>query len=110
MGRTAERLLAGNHPNFTVSFGVASSDQAPDFLGVVTLADEALLQAKSGGRDKIVVANALGSVQPEQFGATRPLWRAMSQQRPRSSRPGSEISAAPWWAGVLDRLDGSGER
>ena len=64
MGRTAERLLAGNHPNFTVSFGVASSDQAPDFLGVVTLADEALLQAKSGGRDKIVVANARGSVHP----------------------------------------------
>ena len=64
MGRTAERLSDGNHPNFTVSFGVASSDQAPEFHGVVTLADEALLQAKSGGRNKIVVANALGSAHP----------------------------------------------
>ena len=64
MGENAERLSTGDHPNFTVSFGVASSDQAPDFHGVVTLADEALLQAKSGGRNQIVVANALGSAHP----------------------------------------------
>jgi diguanylate cyclase (GGDEF)-like protein len=67
MRRTADRLAAGNHPNFTVSFGVASSDQAPDFHSVVTLADEALLQAKSGGRNQIVVADSLGSIDPTEF-------------------------------------------
>ena len=57
MQRTAERLAAGHHPSFTVSFGLASSDQAAEFHQVVALADEALLQAKSGGRNEIVVAS-----------------------------------------------------
>jgi diguanylate cyclase (GGDEF)-like protein len=56
MQRTAERLAAGHHPSFTVSFGVASSDQAAEFHQVVALADEALLRAKRGGRNEIVVA------------------------------------------------------
>ena len=64
MRRTADRLTAGGHPSFTVSFGVATSDQAPDFLTVVTLADQALLQAKAGGRNRIIVANAMSSVHP----------------------------------------------
>jgi diguanylate cyclase (GGDEF)-like protein len=64
MRRTADRLTAGGHPSFTVSFGVASSEQAPDFLALVTLADQALLQAKSGGRNRIIVANSLRSVHP----------------------------------------------
>jgi diguanylate cyclase (GGDEF)-like protein len=63
MRRTADRLSTGNHPNFTVSFGVASSEQASDFHAVVTLADEALLLAKSAGRNKIIVAGQVGSVQ-----------------------------------------------
>jgi diguanylate cyclase (GGDEF)-like protein len=54
--RTAERLAAGHHPSFTVSFGLASSDQAAEFHQVVALVDEALLQAKSGGRNEIVIA------------------------------------------------------
>jgi hypothetical protein len=54
--RIAQRLESGNLPHFTVSFGVASSDQAVDFEGAVTLADEALLRAKEAGRDRIVVA------------------------------------------------------
>jgi diguanylate cyclase (GGDEF)-like protein len=58
MKRTAERLAAGHHPSFTVSFGVASSEQAADFHHVVALADEALLQAKSGGRNEIVIARS----------------------------------------------------
>ena len=60
MQRMADRLSAGHHPNFTVSFGLASSDQAPDFIQVVALADEALLQAKSGGRNGIVIAGVPG--------------------------------------------------
>jgi hypothetical protein len=43
-------------PTFTVSFGLASSDQAPTFDEVVSLADAALLGAKAAGRDQIVVS------------------------------------------------------
>jgi diguanylate cyclase (GGDEF)-like protein len=64
MQQTAERLAAGHHPSFTVSFGLASSDQAPDFHQVVALADEALLQAKAGGRNEIVVARSDPPVVP----------------------------------------------
>jgi len=55
--RLALRLESGHLPHFTVSFGVASSDQAGDLGGTVALADEALLQAKAAGRDQIVVAH-----------------------------------------------------
>jgi len=54
--RIAQRLESGHLPHFTVSFGVASSDQAVDFEGAVALADEALLRAKAAGRDRIVVS------------------------------------------------------
>jgi diguanylate cyclase (GGDEF)-like protein len=64
MQRTAERLAAGHHPSFTVSFGLASSDQATEFHQVVSLADEALLEAKSGGRNEIVVARSKDVVVP----------------------------------------------
>jgi diguanylate cyclase (GGDEF)-like protein len=55
-GRIAHRLEAGNLPRFTVSFGVASSDQGIDLEGSLALADAALLRAKAAGRDRIVVA------------------------------------------------------
>jgi diguanylate cyclase (GGDEF)-like protein len=55
-GRIADRLIIAQLPNFTVSFGIASSDQAGQFEQVVSLADEALLAAKAGGRDQIVVS------------------------------------------------------
>ena len=61
-GRIADRLMIAQLPNFTVSFGIASSDQAGEFELVVSLADEALLAAKAGGRDQIVVAT--GAEQP----------------------------------------------
>ncbi len=54
--RIAQRLESGHLPSFTVSFGVASSEQAADFEQVVALADAALLRAKAAGRDQIVVA------------------------------------------------------
>jgi diguanylate cyclase (GGDEF)-like protein len=78
MQRTAESLAAGHHPIFTVSFGLAASDQAVDFHDVVALADDALLQAKSSGRNQIVVAKcndaslaltkSIESPQPESAG------------------------------------------
>ncbi len=55
-GRLTDRLPIAHLPNFTVSFGLASSDQEDEFQQVVSLADEALLAAKAGGRDRIVVA------------------------------------------------------
>ncbi len=54
--RLADRLAAGKLPGFTVSFGVATSDQAPTFHDVIDLADQALLRAKGDGRDRIVIA------------------------------------------------------
>jgi len=56
--RIVLRLESGHLPTFTVSFGVASSDQAEDFEHVVGLADDALLRAKAAGRDRIVVARS----------------------------------------------------
>ena len=60
-GRLVDRLLIAQLPDFTVSMGLASSDQANEFQQVVALADEALLAAKAGGRDRIVVATGPGS-------------------------------------------------
>lgn len=54
--RMAIRLASGDLPNFTVSFGVASSEYDRPFDEVVDLADRALLQAKADGRDRVVVA------------------------------------------------------
>ena len=59
-GRIADRLMIAQLPKFTVSFGIASSDQAGEFEQVVSLADAALLAAKAGGRDQIVVATGAG--------------------------------------------------
>ena len=67
--RLADRLTVGHLPEFTVSFGLASSDQAPDFQQVVSLADEALLLAKAGGRNKTVIAGKSPEVDSEE-GAT----------------------------------------
>ena len=66
-GRLVERLLIAQLPHFTVSFGVASSDQEDEFQQLVILADEALLAAKGGGRDRIVVAKP---VRPPVAGST----------------------------------------
>ena len=54
--RMADRLVIAELPAFTISFGLASSDQAETFDQVVALADRALLSAKAGGRDQIVVS------------------------------------------------------
>jgi diguanylate cyclase (GGDEF)-like protein len=67
--RLAERLTAGRIPTFTISFGLASSDQAVDFEQVVALADGALLEAKAGGRDRIVVVPRTGATTGATTGA-----------------------------------------
>jgi diguanylate cyclase (GGDEF)-like protein len=58
--RLAERIVIAELPRFTVSFGLAFSEQAGDFEAVVSLADAALLNAKAAGRDRIVVSAGPG--------------------------------------------------
>jgi diguanylate cyclase (GGDEF)-like protein len=54
--RIAERTVIAQLPSFTVSFGLASSDQAAEFDQVVSLADAALLRAKAEGRNRVVTS------------------------------------------------------
>lgn len=70
--RLAERIVMADLPPFTVSVGLATSEQAGDFDLVVSLADAALLRAKAGGRDRIVVSS----------GADRPVAEANGQVEP----------------------------
>ena len=58
--RLAERIVVADLPPFTISFGLASSEQAPDFDQIVALADAALLRAKAGGRDQVVTSTGRG--------------------------------------------------
>ena len=50
-------LSAGRIPPFTVTFGVASTAYADEFDAIVAIADRALLDAKSAGRNRVVIAN-----------------------------------------------------
>jgi diguanylate cyclase (GGDEF)-like protein len=61
LGRAIE---AGTVPRFTVSFGIASSDDGDSFADVVDAADAALMRAKSNGRDRVVVAGVGAELQP----------------------------------------------
>ncbi len=55
-GALAERLLAGEVPLFTSSFGMASSHDGETLDEMLMVADRALYQAKAAGRDRIVIA------------------------------------------------------
>ena len=59
--RVRERLAltagTGHVPPFTVTFGVASTAYASEFDDIVTIADHALLAAKSAGRNRVIVAD-----------------------------------------------------
>jgi diguanylate cyclase (GGDEF)-like protein len=58
--RLRERLAwvveKGDIPHFTVSMGIAASDDGVPFNDVVAAADAALLEAKAAGRDVVVLA------------------------------------------------------
>lgn len=49
-------LASGTTPSFTVSFGVADHLMADSLEDILALADSALLSAKRGGRNQVVVA------------------------------------------------------
>ena len=67
--RMADRIVMAELPTFTVSFGLATSEQAANFDEVVSLADAALLDAKAGGRDLIVVSSGSDLPADEAAGA-----------------------------------------
>ena len=81
--RLADRIIIAAAPSFTVSFGLAASDQGGDFDHVVSLADAALLDAKAGGRDQIVVSE--GPVPP---GAHPSSVSVRLEPRPRTNGAG----------------------
>ncbi|HXZ61429.1 MAG TPA: GGDEF domain-containing protein [Acidimicrobiales bacterium] len=53
-------ITVGGLPKFTVSFGVTEAETGEDLDDVLRRADEALLQAKRQGRDRVVLHDALG--------------------------------------------------
>jgi GGDEF domain-containing protein len=53
-------LLAGNTPDFTVSFGVAHSHDASSFEELCRVADTALFRARREGRNRVVADQGVG--------------------------------------------------
>jgi diguanylate cyclase (GGDEF)-like protein len=49
-------VAAGRVPPFTVTFGVASTEYAPEFDAVLAIADRTLFEAKTAGRNRVMVA------------------------------------------------------
>ena len=54
-------LGAGRVPRFTVTFGLASSAHAAAFDEIVAIADQALLEGKAAGRNRVAVADPSAS-------------------------------------------------
>jgi diguanylate cyclase (GGDEF)-like protein len=54
--RLARVLGKGDTPSFTVSVGLAGAEPGTSFSEIVARADQALLRAKRGGRDQVVVS------------------------------------------------------
>jgi diguanylate cyclase (GGDEF)-like protein len=64
--RLADAQRGGTVPSFTVSFGLAPGEADLAFGEIVEQADTALLQAKSEGRDRVVLAGErVGAPNPE---------------------------------------------
>jgi diguanylate cyclase (GGDEF)-like protein len=56
-------ITVGGLPNFTVSFGVTDSEPGEDLESVLRRADDALLQAKREGRDRVALHDATGRIE-----------------------------------------------
>ena len=98
--RLAERIVVADLPPFTVSFGLASSDQADRLRHVVALADAALLSAKAGGRDQVVTSTepAAGAEPPPSASG----WTRHPQQR-RLARRRHQGATAQLTPGAVSR-------
>jgi len=80
--RLAIALTGGRVPAFTVSFGLASSTDAPTFDETLAVADLALLTAKTAGRNRVHLAR-----QPTLDPTTQP-----EPSRPRTEQPRQDAS------------------
>jgi diguanylate cyclase (GGDEF)-like protein len=65
--RLAEVLADAQLPTFTVSLGLVDSSSGNDLTELIKLADRALMQAKSDGRDRVVIWDA--SIGPDPISA-----------------------------------------
>ena len=57
-------LTVGGLPKFTASFGVTSAEPGEDFETALSRADDALMMAKRGGRDQVVLHD---TAPPEEY-------------------------------------------
>jgi diguanylate cyclase (GGDEF)-like protein len=57
-------ITVGGLPKFTVSFGMTESELGEDFDAVLRRADDALMRAKSEGRDRVVLHDAVRGTSP----------------------------------------------
>jgi diguanylate cyclase (GGDEF)-like protein len=62
--RLIDALADARVPPFTVSLGLVDSTSADDLSELLTLADQALMQAKADGRDRIVIWDPSITVEP----------------------------------------------
>ena len=86
----AEQLKGGSVPGFTISFGIADVGVGESFDHRLNAADEALLEAKRSGRDRVVIAAGgagAGEVGHEEGGAPDgPDQPALTPEAPRKPR------------------------
>ncbi|MDW3216375.1 MAG: GGDEF domain-containing protein [Ilumatobacteraceae bacterium] len=68
--RLAEALTDAQLPTFTVSIGLVDSSYGSDLSELVNLADRALMQAKSDGRDRIVIGDPSFRLEPGSAGTS----------------------------------------
>jgi diguanylate cyclase (GGDEF)-like protein len=71
-------LNGGHVPPFTVTFGLASSAYAADFEEIVAIADHALLEGKSAGRNRVELADLPAKTTEEPGAIVLSSWRASS--------------------------------
>ncbi len=53
-------ITVGGLPKFTVSFGVTECEPGEELAAILRRADDALLQAKHEGRDRVVLHDTTG--------------------------------------------------
>jgi diguanylate cyclase (GGDEF)-like protein len=97
-GRLDAAITVAGLPKFTASFGVIEAGEQEDLPALVSRADAALFQAKTSGRDRVVVHDLSGQAVPTTRGAPRDVVdvddrhfsREMGppRQRPLDQRPG----------------------
>lgn len=100
--KLAQSLSSGALPVFTVSMGVNDNQFSPDLQLILEAADESLLQAKSTGRNKIVIAGRTDADISEEIAQSKNKQLVDSQigQNPENKQANKEQGTCP-----VDRSD-----